>query len=215
MKNIINKIKLLSVTLSFFTLISCGNESVLFESFTKLIETKTPLKPVDSFIVNNDTPEDIMILNKDSKGSFESINVSGTNWSGNLSGPTTMTLSFNKDKKLIVVRTKNTTGSPYTGFDIWEDTFYLSFKEVWSYEENDEDDGEKVGIGFKENPDSFKKTSGYGGNIVSYKNKPNVLKILIFGGGTSNWQIEGVFYFQEKTLIEDFNKIRTLISENK
>jgi hypothetical protein len=209
MKNILNKIKLLSITLSFFTLISCGNESLLFENFTKLIETKTPLKPVKSFVANNDTPEDIMIVNKDSKGNLESISVCGTNWSGNLSGPTSMTLSFDKEKKLIVVKTKNTTGSPYTGYDIWEDTFYLSFKEVWSYEEN----GEKVGIGFKENPNSVRKTSGYGGNIVSYKNKPNVLKILVFGAGTSDWQIEGVFHFQEETLIEDFNKIRTLISK--
>lgn len=214
MKKNFNILKLFSILISAFTLVSCGKESLYFENMTKLTESKTPVNQVESFMVNNDTPEDVMILNKDSEGLFKSAGVFGYNWSGNLSGPSSIKLSFDKENQLIVVETKNTTGSVYTGYETWEDTYYLSFEEVWSYKEDDEEKGEYYGIGLKKNPKSLNETSDYTGNIFVYKDNPNVLKIMVFGGGESEWKVSGALHFKEKTLLDEFNKLRDLIAEN-
>jgi hypothetical protein len=213
-KNTISK-KAFLVLFSSFFLFSCGTESKLFEKFFDLTSTKTPLKPVESFLVDGNTPEGVMILNKDAEGGFKSFAVCGYNWTGNLSGPSTVTLSFDKTKELIVVKTKNTTGSIYTGYDTWEDTYFLSFEDIFTIDENEDEKGRKIGIGFKKNPDSFEKTSGYTGNILVYENKPNELSVLIFSGGNTNWQIEADFHFNETSLFSDFGEFLKLASKSK
>ena len=136
------------------TLTSCNNYSPFFDEFVQIIEQKKPLKPVESIMVNNDTPEDISLYNKDSSGNFKSMTSVGYNLSGNMSGPSEVNISFDKEKELITLKTKNTTGSIYTRYDTWEDIFYLSFNEkTWVYEETSDDGIKYYGIGFKENPD--------------------------------------------------------------
>ena len=130
------------------TLTSCNNYSPFFDEFVQIIEQKKPLKPVESMMVNNDTPEDISLYNKDSSGNFKSMTSVGYNLSGNMSGPSEVNISFDKEKELITLKTKNTTGSIYTRYDTWEDTFYLSFNEkTWVYEETSDDGIKYYGIG--------------------------------------------------------------------
>lgn len=213
MKKIVKKIKLMLIVFPFMTLISCGNDSLFFENFTKIIESKSPLKPVDSFLVNNNNPDDIMIYDKDSIGNFKSITINGGNSSGDFGGISSMILSFDKEKELIVVETLNYTGSLFNGYENWKDTFYLSFKKSTVLTKKEDENGEFIGLSLRENPDSFEKTSGYIGYIVIYKNKPNVIKVRIEGGGESDWNIHGNFYFKEKNLINEFDILRNLISE--
>ena len=159
-----------------------NNDSIFFDEFVQIIEQKKPLKPVESMMVNNDTPKDISLYNKDSSGKFKSMTTVGSNISGNLSGPSEVNIRFNKEKELIIIKTKNTTGSIYTRYGTWEDTFYLSFNdETWVYEEESDDGTKYFGIGFKENPTSFGGTTGYIGNIKMFENKPNSILIMVFG----------------------------------
>ena len=192
------------------------NYSPLFNEYVQIIEQKKPLKPVESMMVNNDTPEDISLHNKDSSGKFKSMTTVGSNWSGNLSGPSEVKISFDKEKELIIIKTKNTTGSIYTRYDTWEDTFYLSFNEkTWVYEKTSDDGIKYYGIGFKENPTSLKGTTGCIGNIKVYENSPNSITVMVFGSGSSKWQIQSKFYFEEKSLIDDFQKLKSMIESSK
>lgn len=189
------------------TLTSCNNYSPFFDEFVQIIEQKKPLKPVESMMVNNDTPEDISLYNKDSSGNFKSMTTVGSNWSGNLSGPSEVNISFDKEKELIIIKTKNTTGSIYTKFDTWEDTFYLSFNDKTEASTRTDDSGKFHLLLFVENPTSLKGSTGYRGDIRVYENNPNKIDIYIFGGGSSNWQIISYFHFEEKSLIDDFRKL--------
>ena len=199
------------------TIFSCGKESLFFEKFIELFKSTTPSSMVAGFEVNNDTPKEVMIYNENLDGDVQSMGFLGGNWSGNNSGPSFLEISFDKDKKMIVVYSKNTTGTIYTGYSVWEDTFYLSFKDVWKYEKQDENDENITfhGIGLKENPKSLNGTSGYIGNIEVSSKNPNVLSVLIFGGGKSNWQIQGELHFKEKSLINNFDNLRNLINGEK
>ena len=85
------------------TLTSCNNYSPFFDEFVQIIEQKKPLKPVESIMVNNDTPEDISLYNKDSSGNFKSMTSVGYNLSGNMSGPSEVNISFDKEKELITL----------------------------------------------------------------------------------------------------------------
>ena len=202
----------LFILIILMTLTSCNNYSPFFDEFVQIIEQKKPLKPVESMMVNNDTPEDISLYNKDSSGNFKSMTSVGSNLSGNMSGPSEVNISFDKEKELIILKTKNTTGSIYTRYDTWEDTFYLSFNEkTWVFEETSDDGIKYYGIGFKENPTSFGGTTGCIGNIKIFENKPNSIFIMVFGSGSSSWQIYSEFYFEEKSLIDDFQKLTSMI----
>ena len=80
---------------------SCTNYTPVFDEFVDIIESSDPLNPVESMMIDYDTPRDIMIYNTDSEGSFNSITSRGSNSSGNLSGPSSVNLSFDKEENLI------------------------------------------------------------------------------------------------------------------
>ena len=191
---------------------SCANYTPVFDEFVDIIESSDPLNPVESMMIDYDTPRDIMIYNTDSEGNFNSITSRGSNDSGNLGGPSLVNLSFDKEENLIILTTQNTTGSIYSGYEQWQDTYYLEFnKESWVYE--NEKSGKVYGVGIKETPTTLRGTTGYRANIRVYEDRPNVLSVIVFGGGNSDWDVASSYHFKGENLIEKFQKIREMINE--
>jgi hypothetical protein len=192
---------------------SCTNYTPVFDEFVDIIESSDPLNPVESMMIDYDTPRDIMIYNTDSEGSFNSITSRGSNSSGNLSGPSSVNLSFDKEENLIILTTQNTTGSIYSGYEQWQDTYYLEFnKESWTYDDDDTS-GKRYGVGFSDIPTTLRGTTGYRANIRVFEDRPNVLSVIVFGGGNSDWSVSSRYYFKGENLIEKFQKIREMINE--
>lgn len=205
------QILILSLVVLF---LSCTNYTPIFDEFVNIIGSLEPLKPVESIMVDNDTPEDVMIHNTDNEGNFKSMTSVYYNWSGNLGGPSSVNLSFNKEENLILLKARNTTGSPYTGYEQWEDTYYLDFNEgIWVYDDVSEKKGRYYGIGFGENPPTLQGTTGYKGNIQVYEDLPNVLLVQVFGGGNSNWKVASYYHFKGENLFEKFQNLRQMIKE--
>ena len=206
------KLKSLTIITLVAVLTSCTNYSVHFDDFSSIIKSKEPLKPVESLSVDNDTPEDLMIYNANDDGGFKSMTSVDYNWSGNLGGPSSMNLSFDEANKVIVLYTRNTTGSPYTGYRTWNDTYYLPFdKETWVYE-GEFKDSTYYGIGFKSEISSDMGTTEYRGNIYMYEEIPNRLLVKVFGAGNSDWSVRSQYYFK-KDLFNEFMELRSSIEE--
>jgi hypothetical protein len=209
MKKMKNKFLIL-VLLGIST--SCANYTPVYDEIVDIIESSEPLNPVESMMIDYDTPGDLIKYNTDSEGNFNSMTSRGSNRSGNLSGPSAVNLSFDKEENLIILTTQNTTGSIYSGYEQWQDTYYLEFnKGSWVYE--NDDNGKVYGVGIKETPTTLRGTDGYLGNIRVYEDKPNVLSVIVFGGGNSDWNVGSSYHFKGEDLIEKFQKLREMVDD--
>lgn len=191
---------------------SCTNYTPVYDEIVDIIESSEPLNPVESMMIDYDTPGDLIKYNTDSEGNFNSMTSRGSNRSGNLSGPSAVNLSFDKEENLIILTTQNTTGSIYSGYEQWQDTYYLEFnKGSWVYE--NDDNGKVYGVGIMETPTTLRGTDGYSGNIRVYEDKPNVLSVIVFGGGNSDWNVASSYHFKGENLIEKFQKLREMLND--
>lgn len=141
-----------------------------------------------------------------------SITVEGSNRSGlgNFGGPSLIEIYANKKDKKLVISTNNTTGSPYTGYDQWQDSYPIDLHNVFTY-----NDDKKIGFGSANNTKSAEGTTDYSINIL-YNKESNSAAFIVFGGGESKWEQQGSFYVKDTlALKENINRLVALSEKYK
>lgn len=210
-----NKNKVLYIVLFTF-LIGCSNSEVKndiidkfetissYEPSLEIKEEKKKQQWLDNWEEKyGNTPP--MLRPEKSQVDNEEFNLRGWNESGDLGGQSLVDLYVEKDSQLLKIVTLNTTGSVYTGNDRWEDTYYLTLDDVFTYEKSN-----YYGIGMNSNLESKEGTIDYTGNIKYFTDR-NCLQVQVF---SDNWNIYECYYFENIDSIKStFDEIYTLTKE--
>jgi hypothetical protein len=130
--------------------------------------------------------------------SIPTITAEGSNRSGNLGGPSLIEIFAKRDDKKIIISSNNTTGSIYTGYEQWEDSYPVDLNDVFTYR-----DEEKFGIGTAKNTKSSGGTENYLTNIY-FKNKDKSIVFMVFDGSEkSTWSQSAIFHFKDTSTARD------------
>jgi hypothetical protein len=175
----------------------------VFSEITTLFSL-TPLKEVKEFEVGFGTPEDLIIRALDND-KIVYINTQGSNSSGNFGGPSSVTLNFVDQTNQFSIETKNTTGSMYTGWEIWEDTYYFGPKDLandlYVVDLSTDKEEPRYVVVSKNNPTSLMGTEGYTVEIIFKTNEPQYIAIGVFGADNA-WSNYSRFWFKDSSEVE-------------
>lgn len=175
----------------------------VFSEITNLFSLM-PLNEVEEFEVGFGTPEDLIIRALDND-KIMYVNTQGSNSSGNFGGPSSVTLNFDYQSNQFSIETKNTTGSMYTGWEIWEDTYYFApndiLNDMWVVDlSNDANDPRHV-IATKNNPNSLMGTEGYTVELIFKPNEPQYIAVGVFGADNA-WSNYSRFWFKDSSEVQ-------------
>lgn len=120
---------------------------------------------------------------------IQTLTAEGANRSGNFGGPSLITIYADTANRKVNFASNNTTGSIYTGYEQWDDTYPIDLTNVFIYEEEN-----KYGIGFSRNKRSERGTTDYTVNIT-YFPKEGRIAFIVFGG--DSWEQSASFYFKD------------------
>lgn len=126
--------------------------------------------------------------------SIPTITAEGSNRSGNLGGPSLIEIFARKEDKKIIISSNNTTGSPYTGYEQWQDSYPIDLNDVFTY-----DDEDKFGLGTAKNTKSSAGTTDYTANVHFDKENKSIVFIVFGGSENSSWQQSAQFHFKDTT----------------
>lgn len=118
------------------------------------------------------------------------ITAEGSNRSGNLGGPSLIEIFARKEDKKIIFSSNNTTGSPYSGYEQWQDSYPIDLNDVFTYS-----DEEKYGMGTAKNTKSSGGTTDYTANVHFDKETKSIV-FIVFG---ETWQQSAEYYFKDTT----------------
>jgi len=134
---------------------------------------------------------------------IQAITAEGSNNSGSQGGPSLITIFVDTASRKIKISSNNTTGSIYTGYQQWQDTYPIDVKNIFGFEKEN-----YYGIGFSRNEKSEKGTEDYTVNI-KYVPKEEVVQFLVFGG--DSWQQFASFYFKDipktKSIMDNLHRL--------
>ena len=175
----------------------------VFSEITTLFSS-TPLNEVEEFEVGFGTPEDLIIRALDGN-KIMYVNTQGSNNSGNLGGPSSVTLNFDHQTNQFSIETKNTTGSMYTGWEVWEDTYYYGPKDLtndlYVVDLSTDKEEPRYVVISKNNPASLMGTEGYTVEIIFKPSEPQYIAIGIFGADNS-WSNYSRFWFKDSSEVQ-------------
>lgn len=175
----------------------------VFSEITSLFSL-IPLNEVEEFEVGFGTPEDLIIRAMDNE-KIVYVNTQGSNKSGNFGGPSSVTLNFDYQTNQFSIETKNTTGSMYTGWEIWEDTYYFApndiLNDMWVIDKSNDENDPRLVINAKNNPNSLRGTEGYTVQLKFRLSEPQYIAVGVFGADNA-WRNNSRFWFKDSSEVK-------------
>ena len=163
----------------------------IFNAFVSILSLK-PLKVCDPCSDQpNQRGKAIQIGSYDN---IPTITAEGSNRSGGLGGPSLIEIFARKEDKKIIFSSNNTTGSPYTGYEQWQDSYPIDLNDVFTYQDED-----KFGIGTSKNTKSSSGTTDYTTNVHFNKKKKSIVFIVFDGSENNTWEQSAQFHFKDTT----------------